>query len=150
MVIKVKFMTLFKDSSIFFNNFLDRYNIILDHNCDKIIELYNKDTLNYGIYKIYFDVFENYIFLKSKIYIMYYILILYLLNETLIRKFCRYIISIFSKFNYIENKYKNLQIYNLTKNEILILLKEILCNNIDNKLLITKFFLFILCFQSYF
>jgi hypothetical protein len=149
--------TIFKDSSLFFHNFLDRYNILLDNNYDKIIDLYQNineiENINiiYGDYKIYFDVFTNFYFLKNKIYIVYYILILYLINDDLLKKFSRYIISIFSRFNYINNDLKTIEITKMKKDNLLILLKNILNNNSDsNKDIITKFFLFILCFQTYF
>ncbi len=149
--------TIFKDSNLFFNNFLDRYNILLDYNYDKILSIYENINeiddinINYGDYKIYFDVFTNFFFLKSKIYIVYYIIILYLINENLLKNFSRYIISIFSRFDYIENNLKIIDITKMKKNNLLILIKNILNNDTDNdKDIITKFFLFILCFQTYF
>jgi hypothetical protein len=120
-------------SDLFFHNFLERNNLLLDYNYEKILLLYNNESLNslsdYGEYKDYFEIFSNYKILKKKIYILYYILILFLINEELLRNFCRYVISIYSRFNYLkDNKCCEfgLLINNMNKSDLLNMLNKIL------------------------
>jgi hypothetical protein len=144
-------INLFKESDLFFNDFLERNKILLDYNFDKIFELYNDDQQDsYGQYDIYFNIFKNFNYLKNKIYIIYYILVLYLVNDEVIKNYCRYVIAIFSRYNFINyNITKNIILKN--RNEILIFFDKLMNNKTDNdKTIISKFFLFILCFQTYF
>jgi hypothetical protein len=147
---------IFKDSSLFFHNFLERNNLLLDYNYDKILLLYNNDIdNNYGEYKEYFEIFDKYKILKKKIYILYYILILFLINEELLRNFCRYVISIYSRFNYLDDNKccdYGLLINDMKKKDLLNILNKILNseNNGNNKLFIAKFFILLLSFQTYF
>lgn len=155
------------DSSIFFYNFVERNNIVLDYNYDKIVYLYNnkESNINYGDYVLYFDIFINFNEIKEKVYILYYILILFLINDEHLKNFCRYIISIYSRFSLIDNNLDKYKFKDMTKEELLKLLYTIvnfhdviIPNKITNKINkktncdvnITKFFIFILCFQSYF
>ena len=72
---------IYKDSSLFFYDFIERNDILLDYNYDKILNFYNlenNEKIDYGIYRLYFNIFENYIEMKSKIYIFYYILSFFL------------------------------------------------------------------------
>ena len=65
--IKNNIMTLFINSEVFFYNFLNRYDIVLDDNYNKIKELYYSNKLDNNIkseiktdYNIYFKLFNNY------------------------------------------------------------------------------------------
>ena len=77
-------MTLFINSEVFFYNFLNRYDIVLDDNYNKIKEMYYSYDLNNNIkseikkdYNVYFTLFNNYKTLNNEINFIYYIIILY-------------------------------------------------------------------------
>lgn len=158
----------FKDSSLFFHNFLERNDILLDFNYEKILNIYNNDDLDEcEEYTLYFNIFNQYLDLKEKIYIFYYILILFLIDEAYLQNFCRYIISIFSRLQYVNTDIQFYLIKKMNKPELLQLLNQILNDNntsekslvpYENKenmlfgdyLKMSKFFIFITCFQNYF
>ena len=67
-------MTLFMNSDVFFYNFLNRYDIVLDDNYNKIKELYYNNKLDNNIkseikthYNVYFRLFNNYKTLNNEI-----------------------------------------------------------------------------------
>ncbi len=163
---------IFKDSSFFFYNFLERNDIILDHNYDKILALYNTNICNeynsnsYYEYSLYFNIFRNYDKMKEKIYIFYYIVILFLIDITHLRNFVRYIISIYNRLQLINNDIRNIDFKDMTKLDLLLVLDTIINNqdkiNINpanilpenskmhENIKISKFYVLIICFQSYF
>jgi hypothetical protein len=166
---------IFKDSNFFFYDFLERNDILLDHNYDKILALYNTNISteynsdSYCEYSFYFNIFRNYDKMKEKIYIFYYIVILFLIDVAHLKNFVRYIISIYNRLELINNDIKNIHIQDMSKLELLFVLDTIInnensvkavnikpCNilsenvKIHENIKISKFYVLLICFQSYF
>lgn len=104
-------MTLFINSDVFFYNFLNRYDIVLDDNYNKIKELYYSNKLDNNIkseikthYNVYFRLFNNYKTLNNKINFIYYIIILYYLDDNKLLNYIRFLNCKLNNFNLIKKE----------------------------------------------
>ena len=140
-------MSIFTNSETIFLNIINKYDIILDENYKNIKDNYYNENFN-NQYKNYFKLFNKYYYLKNDINIIYYIILLYYIDERLLINFIRFYTS--KLLNYEEFDISNKKIItfdklkNLNKIDLISYLKKIIDTNY-------KFFLFfILCFQIYF
>lgn len=128
-------MDILQDSNNYFNNFVNKNEIILDQHFENIKYNYkileesdNKD------YFPYFNVFEKYYKYKNDVNIIYYILIIYYIEKELLLNFIRFYNSKIIKYKLLpSNKikpYNEISKYN--KIELLKYLKNII--NYDVKL----------------
>jgi hypothetical protein len=152
---------LIKNSYIFFNNFVESNNLILDEHFDNINIWYNSyienDKIDNNIndeYKEYINIFKKHMNnkKKNKFNYIYYIIILYYIDPIKLYNFTRFYIS---KINYFKNLQKNtLKINNeiinnwKNKNEIsksfnISIIKDLVNLNDVN------FILFFICIQNY-
>ena len=110
-------MTLFMNSDVFFYNFLNRYDIVLDDNYNKIKEKYYYDkidiinknrtenrTENRTDYNIYFKLFDKYKHLSNNINFIYYIIILYYLDDNKLLNYIRFLNCKLNNFNLIKKE----------------------------------------------
>ena len=128
-------MDMLQDSDIYFNNFVNCNDIILDKDYENIKLYYkNLENLNNNIYFSYFNLFEKYYKYKNDINIIYYIIILFYLDQNLLLNFTRFYNSKIIKHNLISTKYiKSYKVlYNYNKIELINYLKNIIDN--DDKL----------------
>ena len=99
-------MDIFQDSDIYFNNFINCNDIILDNDYKNIKEFYYKDNKKlcsiYLSYSHYFSLFDKYYKFKENINIIYYIIILYYLDKTLLLNYIRFFNSKIIKYSKIE------------------------------------------------
>tara|TARA_B100000900_G_scaffold410475_1_gene428355 strand:+ start:10099 stop:10521 length:423 start_codon:yes stop_codon:yes gene_type:complete len=140
-------MSIFTNSEIIFLNIINKYDIILDDDYKNIKDYYYNKNYN-NKYNNYFDLFNNYYHLKNDINIIYYIILLFYIDEKLLINFIRFYTS--KLLNYEDFDISNKKIItfdklkNLNKMDLISYLKKIIDTNY-------KFFLFfILCFQIYF
>jgi len=156
---------LIKNPYIFFIDFIENNNIILNNDFENLNNWYNNyidnNIIDYNIehkYLQYIEIFKNYMNQSTKKYFnyIYYILILYYISNNKLNNFMRYFISninFFINLNTIKtNKYinKTKKIINLwisntnkTKNFNLSIIQKLI--NIDE----TFFFIFIISLQNY-
>lgn len=138
--------TLFNNSEIFFFNFLNKYDIILDDNYNKIKDLYYLNNYSKSIYKPYLMLFNKYSYLKNDINFIYYIIILYYTSKNNLLSFIRFFTSKLNHYNLIDKTiiidYNKLLSY--TKIDLMKYLNLIL--NFNEEILL----FFIICFQLYF
>jgi hypothetical protein len=150
--IKNNIMTLFINSEVFFYNFLNRYDIVLDDNYNKIKELYYSNKLDNNIkseiktdYNIYFKLFNNYKNLNSEINFIYYIIILYYLNHDKLLNYIRFLNCKLCNFDLIKKdkiiSFSELRYYK--KNELIKYLKMLIDYHSDILLF------FIISIQNY-
>ena len=131
-------MDIFQDSDIYFNNFINCNDIILDNDYKNIKEFYYKNNKKlcsiYLSYSHYFSLFDKYYKFKENINIIYYIIILYYLDKTLLLNYIRFFNSKIIKYNLLSKEYiepyKNLIKY--SKIELINYLKKII--DYDDKL----------------
>ena len=126
--IKNNIMTLFINSEVFFYNFLNRYDIVLDDNYNKIKEMYN-----------------NYYSLNNEINFIYYIIILYYLNHDKLLNYIRFLNCKLCNFDLIKKdkiiSFSILRYYK--KNELIKYLKVLIDYHSDILLF------FIISLQNY-
>lgn len=122
-------MDILQDSNNYFNNFVNKNEIILDQHFENIKynykilkELGNKDYLPY------FNVFEKYYKYKNDVNIIYYILIIYYIEKELLLNFIRFYNSKIIKYKLLpSNKIKPYnEITKYNKIELLKYLKNII------------------------
>jgi|TARA_B110000259_G_C14016023_1_gene401339 hypothetical protein len=139
-------MSIFINSETIFLNIINKYDIILDENYINIKEKYIGG--NYNEYNEYFKLFNKYYYLKNDINMVYYIVILFYINEKLLINFIRFYTSKLLNYEILNIKSNQILNYcdlkNLNKNELLCYLTRIIDTNYK------VFLFFILCFQIYF
>lgn len=140
-------MSIFTNSETIFLNIINKYDIILDENYKNIKDNYYNENFN-NQYKNYFKLFNKYYYLKNDINIIYYIILLYYIDEKLLINFIRFYTS--KLLNYKDFNISNKKIItfdtlkNLNKIDLITYLKKIIDTNYKS------FLFFILCFQIYF
>ena len=122
-------MDILQNSNNYFNNFVNKNEIILDEHFENI--KYNYKLLeesNNKDYFPYFNVFEKYYKYKNDVNIIYYILIIYYIEEELLLNFIRFYNSKIIKYKLLPNNkikpYNEITKYN--KIELLKYLKNII------------------------
>jgi hypothetical protein len=140
-------MSIFTNSEIIFLNIINKYDIILDDNYKNIKDYYYYKNYN-NKYNNYFDLFNNYYYLKNDINIIYYIILLFYIDEKLLINFIRFYTSKLLNYEDFDISNKKIITFDKLKKLNKINLISYLKNIIDTNY---KFFLFfILCFQIYF
>ena len=140
-------MSIFTNSEIIFLNFINKYDIILDDDYKNIKDYYYNKNYN-NKYNNYFDLFNNYYHLKNDINIIYYIILLFYIDEKLLINFIRFYTSKLLNYEDFDISNKKIITFDKLKKLNKINLISYLKNIIDTNY---KFFLFfILCFQIYF
>lgn len=137
---------LFKNSESIFLNIINKYDIILDDNYNNLKELYYLNNYN-SKYKSYFDLFNKYYYLKEDINLIYYIIILYYINNEQLLNYIRFFTSKLYNYNLLTDNTKIKQyskLINFNKIELIEYLETIINNNEKT------FLFFILSFQYYF
>lgn len=140
-------MSIFTNSETIFLNIINKYDIILDENYKNIKDNYYNENFN-NQYKNYFKLFNKYYYLKNDINIIYYIILLFYIDEKLLINFIRFYTS--KLLNYKDFNISNKKIItfdtlkNLNKIDLITYLKKIIDTNYKS------FLFFILCFQIYF
>lgn len=140
-------MSIFTNSETIFLNIINKYDIILDENYKNIKDNYYNENFN-NQYKNYFKLFNKYYYLKNDINIIYYIILLYYIDEKLLINFIRFYTS--KLLNYKDFNISNKKIItfdrlkHLNKIDLITYLKKIIDTNYKS------FLFFILCFQIYF
>jgi hypothetical protein len=139
-------MTLLINSETFFLNFINSYDIILDSNYNIIKDIYNNvNKNNKHTYEPYLNLFNKYDTFKSDINFIYYIIILYYMDDKLLLNYIRFYSSKLNNFKLIKfDKLINYcELNNYNKSELIEYLKNLIDNNSDNLLF------FIITFQNY-
>lgn len=140
-------MSIFTNSEIIFLNIINKYDIILDDDYKNIKDYYYNKNYN-NKYNNYFDLFNNYYHLKNDINIIYYIILLFYIDEKLLINFIRFYTSKLLNYEDFDISNKKIITFDKLKKLNKINLISYLKNIIDTNY---KFFLFfILCFQIYF
>ena len=121
-------MDILQDSNNYFNNFINNNEIILDKHFEKIKYAYKNLEENNKEYFSYFNIFEKYYKYKNDVNIIYYILIIYYIEEELLLNFTRFYNSKIIKHKLLPyNKIKPYnEIYKYSKFELLKYLKNII------------------------
>ena len=121
-------MDILQDSNNYFNNFINNNEIILDKHFEKIKYAYKNLEENNKEYFSYFNIFEKYYKYKNDVNIIYYILIIYYIEEELLLNFIRFYNSKIIKYKLLPNNkikpYNEITKYN--KIELLKYLKNII------------------------